>query len=48
VLEVIAAVLIAAWFLALANPDTMGGYIHGPLVIALFVIVFRLLQLRRA
>lgn len=47
-LETVAAALIALWLLALANAQAMGGLLHVPLLAALVVIVFRLLQGRGA
>lgn len=44
----IAVVLIILWLLGLVTSYTMGGLIHGLLVIALIVIVVNLLRGRRA
>ncbi len=46
-LETIVVLLIVLWSLGLATSYTMGGLIHGLLVIAIVVIVIRVLQGRR-
>ena len=46
-LETIVGLLIVLWILGLATSYTMGGLIHGLLVIAIVVIVIRVLQGRR-
>ncbi len=46
-LETIVVLLIVLWILGLATSYTMGGLIHGLLVIAIVVIVIRVLQGRR-
>ncbi len=46
-LETIAVILIVFWLLGLVTSYTMGGLIHGLLVIAIVVIVIRVLQGRR-
>ncbi len=46
-LETIAIILIVFWLLGLVTSYTMGGLIHGLLVIAIVVIVIRVLQGRR-
>jgi multisubunit Na+/H+ antiporter MnhE subunit len=43
-LETIAVILVVLWVLGLATSYTMGGLIHGLLVIAIVVIVIRVLQ----
>jgi hypothetical protein len=43
-LETIAVILIVLWILGLATSYTMGGLIHGLLVIAIVVIVIRVIQ----
>ncbi len=43
-LETIAVILIVLWLLGLVTSYTMGGLIHGLLVIAIVVIVIRVLQ----
>lgn len=47
-LETIAALLIALWFLGLANAPAMGALLHGLPVLALGVIAIRYLQGRRS
>jgi hypothetical protein len=44
----IAVVLIILWLLGLLTSFTMGGLIHALLVIAIIVILFRVIQGRRA
>ena len=46
-LETIAVILIVLWLLGLVTSYTMGGLIHGLLVIAIVVILIRVLQGRR-
>jgi multisubunit Na+/H+ antiporter MnhE subunit len=46
-LETIAVILIVLWLLGLVTSYTMGGLIHGLLVIAIVVIVIRVIQGRR-
>ena len=46
-LETIAIILIVLWLLGLVTSYTMGGLIHGLLVIAIVVIVIRVIQGRR-
>jgi len=46
-LETIAVVLIVLWLLGLVSSYTIGGLIHGLLVIALVVIVIRMIQGQR-
>jgi multisubunit Na+/H+ antiporter MnhE subunit len=43
-LETIAVILIVLWLLGLVTSYTMGGLIHGLLVIAIVVIVIRVIQ----
>ncbi len=43
-LETIAVILIVLWLLGLGTSYTMGGLIHGLLVIAIVVIVIRVIQ----
>jgi len=43
-LETIAILLIVLWLLGLVTSYTMGGLIHGLLVIAIVVILIRVLQ----
>jgi ElaB/YqjD/DUF883 family membrane-anchored ribosome-binding protein len=47
-LETIAIVLIILWLLGLVSSNTMGGFIHILLVVAIVVILLRLIQGRRA
>ena len=44
----IAGVLIILWFLGLVSSYTMGGFIHILLVIAIIVVLFNIIQGRRA
>ena len=44
----IAGVLIILWFLGLVSSYTMGGFIHILLVIAVIVVLFNIIQGRRA
>jgi hypothetical protein len=44
----ICLILLVLWALGLATSYTAGGLIHVLLVVALVVVVFRLLQGRRA
>ncbi|HEX6298255.1 MAG TPA: lmo0937 family membrane protein [Burkholderiales bacterium] len=46
-LETIAVVLVVLWLLGFLTSYTMGGLIHGLLVIAVVVILIRVLQGRR-
>ena len=46
-LETIAVVLVILWLLGLVTSTTMGGLIHGLLVIAVVVILIRVIQGRR-
>ena len=46
-LETIAVLLIVLWLLGLVSSYTMGGLIHGLLVIAIVVILIRVIQGRR-
>ena len=46
-LETIAIVLVVLWLLGFVTSYTMGGLIHGLLVIAVVVILIRLIQGRR-
>jgi multisubunit Na+/H+ antiporter MnhE subunit len=43
-LETIAVILIVLWILGLVTSYTMGGLIHGLLVIAIVVILIRVIQ----
>lgn len=46
-LETLAVVLVVLWLLGFLTSYTMGGLIHGLLVIAVVVILIRVLQGRR-
>ncbi|MFH7326094.1 lmo0937 family membrane protein [Desulfurivibrio sp. C05AmB] len=46
-LEIIAVVLIVLWLLGFITSNTMGGFIHLLLVVAVIVILVRLIQGRR-
>ncbi len=46
-LETIAIILIVLWLLGLVTSYTMGGLIHGLLVIAVVIILIRVIQGRR-
>jgi hypothetical protein len=47
-IESIAIILIVLWVLGLVSSYTMGGFIHILLVLAVVVIIFRIIQGRRA
>jgi multisubunit Na+/H+ antiporter MnhE subunit len=47
-LESIAIILFLLWALGLISSFTMGGLIHGLLVMAIIVIAIRVIQYRRA
>ena len=46
-LETIAVILVVLWLLGLVTSYTMGGLIHGLLVIAIVIILIRVIQGRR-
>ncbi len=46
-LEIIAVVLVVLWLLGLVTSNTIGGFIHILLVIAVVVILARVIQGRR-
>ena len=46
-LETIAVILVVLWLLGLVTSYTMGGLIHGLLVIAIVMILIRVIQGRR-
>lgn len=46
-LEIIAVVLIVLWLLGFITSNTMGGFIHILLIIAVVVVLIRLIQGRR-
>ena len=47
-LETIAIILVVLWILGLVTANTMGGFIHALLVIAVVVILVRFIQGRNA
>ena len=47
-LETIAVILVILWVLGFVTSNTMGGFIHALLVIAVVVILVRVIQGRRA
>ena len=47
-LYTIAVILVVLWLLGLVSSYTMGGFIHVLLVIAVVVVLFNLIQGRRA
>ncbi len=47
-LETIAIILVVLWLLGFVTSNTMGGFIHALLVIAVVVILVRVIQGRRA
>jgi hypothetical protein len=47
-LETIAIVMVVLWILGLVTSNTMGGFIHALLVIAVVVILVRVIQGRSA
>ncbi len=46
-LETIAVVLVVLWLLGFVTSNTMGGFIHVLLVIAVVVILLRVIRGRR-
>lgn len=46
-LETIAIILVVLWLVGLVSSYTMGGLIHGLLVIAIVVVLIRVIQGRR-
>jgi hypothetical protein len=46
-LEIIAVVLLVLWLLGFVTSNTMGGFIHVLLIIAVVVILVRVIQGRR-
>ena len=46
-LETIAIVLLILWLLGLVSSNTIGGFIHILLVLAIVVILIRVIQGRR-
>jgi Family of unknown function (DUF5670) len=47
VLYTIAVVLVILWFLGLVTANTMGGLIHGLLLIAVVILLLRAISGRR-
>ena len=47
-LETIAVIMVVLWILGLVTSNTMGGFIHALLVIAVVVILVRVIQGRSA
>ena len=43
-LETIAIILVVLWILGLVTSNTMGGFIHALLIIAVVVILVRVIQ----
>lgn len=43
-LTLFAIVLFAAWIVAVAASYTLGGWIHGLLVVAIILVIVRLMQ----
>ena len=43
-LETIAVILLVLWILGLVSSNTMGGFIHVLLVVAIVVILIRVIQ----
>jgi hypothetical protein len=46
-LETIAIVLVILWLLGLVSSNTMGGFVHVLLVIAIVVVLIRVIQGRK-
>ena len=46
-LEIIAVVLVVLWLLGFVTSNTMGGFIHVLLVIAVVVVLLRVIRGRR-
>jgi hypothetical protein len=47
VLETIAIIMVVLWLLGIVTSNTMGGFIHALLVIAIVVILVRVIRGRR-
>ena len=47
-LETIAIIMVVLWLLGIVTSNTMGGFIHALLVIAVVVILVRFIQGRSA
>ena len=46
-LETIAIIMVVLWLLGIVTSNTMGGFIHALLVIAVVVILLRVIRGRR-
>ena len=46
-LETIAIIMVVLWLLGIVTSNTMGGFIHALLVIAVVVILVRIIRGRR-
>jgi len=46
-LETIAIIMVVLWLLGIVTSNTMGGFIHALLVIAIVVILVRIIRGRR-
>lgn len=46
-LETLVVIMVLMWLLGLITSNTMGGFIHVLLVIALIVVLIRVIQGRR-
>lgn len=46
-LETIAVILIVLWVLGLVSSNTLGGFIHLLLIVAIVVVVLRIIQGRK-
>jgi hypothetical protein len=46
-LETIAIIMVVLWLLGIVTSNTMGGFIHALLVIAIVVILVRVIRGRR-
>ena len=47
-LETLVVILLVLWLLGLVTSVTLGGLIHGLLVLAIIVVLVRVIQGRRA
>jgi len=46
-LETIAIIMVVLWLLGIVTSNTMGGFIHALLIIAIVVILVRVIRGRR-
>lgn len=46
-LETLAVIMVLLWLLGLITSNTMGGFIHALLVVALIAVLIRVIQGRR-